>query len=49
MTYTKIAISGKICTGKSTLFNDLQKEIEMACLSNGKIFSRVCCKKTYDP
>lgn len=38
MTYTKIAISGKICSGKSTLFNDLQKKLKWPVFQTGKYF-----------
>ena len=45
MTYTKIAISGKICTGKSTLFNDLQKKLKWPIFQTGKYFREYVAKK----
>lgn len=45
MTYTKIAISGKICTGKSTLFNDLQKKLKWPVFQTGKYFREYVAKK----
>ena len=38
MTYTKIAISGKICSGKSTLFNDLEEKLKWPVFQTGKYF-----------
>ncbi|MBI4973767.1 AAA family ATPase [Candidatus Roizmanbacteria bacterium] len=45
MTYTKIAISGKICSGKSTLFNDLQKKLKWPVFQTGKYFREYVAKK----
>lgn len=45
MTYTKIAISGKICTGKSTLFNDLAKKLKCPVIQTGKYFREYVAKK----
>lgn len=36
--YTKITISGKICTGKSSVFRELQKKLEWPTFSSGAYF-----------
>jgi predicted cytidylate kinase len=36
--YSKITISGKICTGKSTVFRELQKKLEWPTFSSGTYF-----------
>lgn len=38
MRYTKITISGKICTGKTTLFQDLQKQLKWPTFSTSQFF-----------
>jgi len=38
MKYSKITISGKICTGKTTLFWDLQKKLNWPVFSTGQFF-----------
>lgn len=38
MKYSKITISGKICTGKSTLFNGLQKKLKWPIFITGQFF-----------
>jgi len=38
MKYSKITISGKICTGKTTLLKDLQKELNWPTFLTGKYF-----------
>src|SRR3989344_4254175 len=38
MKYSKITISGKICTGKTTLFCDLQKKLNWPTFSTGQFF-----------
>jgi len=38
MKYRKITISGKICTGKSTLFKDLRKTLHWTTISTSQIF-----------
>lgn len=38
MKYSKITISGKICTGKTTLFWDLQKKLEWPTFSTSQFF-----------
>ena len=45
MTYTKIAISCKICTGKSILFNALQKVLKWPVFQTGKYFREYVAKK----
>jgi len=36
--YTKVTISGKICTGKSSLFRELQKKLNWPTFSTGAYF-----------
>ena len=36
--YTKITISGKICTGKSTLFNNLSQHLKWPTFHTGQFF-----------
>ena len=36
--YTKITISGKICTGKSSVFRELQKKLNWPTFSTGAFF-----------
>lgn len=36
--YTKITISGKICTGKSSVFRELQKKLNWPTFSSGAYF-----------
>lgn len=36
--YTKITISGKICTGKSSVFRELQKKLKWPTFSTGAYF-----------
>jgi predicted cytidylate kinase len=38
MKYSKITISGKICTGKSTLFNSLKEKLKWPTFSSGQQF-----------
>lgn len=38
MRYNKITISGKICTGKSTLFRKLENELKWPTVETGKLF-----------
>jgi len=38
MTINKITISGKICTGKSTLLKSLQKELNWPVFMTGQLF-----------
>ncbi|TRZ51919.1 hypothetical protein D4R99_03675, partial [bacterium] len=38
MEYSKITISGKICTGKTTLLKDLQKELNWPIFMTGRLF-----------
>lgn len=38
MTINKITISGKICTGKTTLLKDLQKKLNWPIFMTGKLF-----------
>lgn len=38
MKYSKITISGKICTGKTTLLKSLQKELGWPIFMTGKLF-----------
>ncbi len=38
MHYSKITISGKICTGKSTLFNLLENKLRWPTIHTGQIF-----------
>lgn len=38
MRYSKITISGKICTGKSTLFQSLEKKLQWKTFHSGKFF-----------
>ncbi len=38
MVYTKITISGKICTGKSTLFQLLEQRLKWPTVHTGQIF-----------
>jgi len=38
MRYTKITISGKICTGKTTLFKGLQKKLKWPAFMTGQLF-----------
>lgn len=45
MRYAKIAISGKICSGKSTLFNDLAKKLKWPVFQTGKYFREYVAKK----
>ena len=45
MTYSKITISGKICTGKSTLFTDLEKKLNWPIFQAGKYFREYATKK----
>jgi predicted cytidylate kinase len=45
MIHTKITISGKICTGKSTLFNDLQKKLGWPVFQTGRYFREYVAKK----
>lgn len=40
MKYSKIAISGKICTGKTTLFYGLQKKLGWPVFSTGQYFRK---------
>lgn len=38
MKYSKVTISGKICTGKSTLFKKLKKKLNWPAVQTGQIF-----------
>ena len=38
MKYSKITISGKICTGKTTLLNNLKKKLKWPVFMTGKLF-----------
>ena len=38
MKYSKITISGKICTGKTTLLKSLQKELNWPIFMTGQLF-----------
>lgn len=38
LVYTKITISGKICTGKSSVFRELQKKLKWPTFSTGAYF-----------
>lgn len=44
--YTKITISGKICTGKSSVFRQLQKKLNWPTFSSGAYFREYA--KTHD-
>lgn len=46
MKYTKITVSGKVCTGKTTLFTVLQKKLCWLSFSTGNYF-RIRAKKKH--
>lgn len=48
MSYSKITISGKICTGKSTLIGRLQKILGWPVIHSGSIFRDIAKKKKLD-
>ncbi|MEK7177379.1 MAG: cytidylate kinase family protein [Patescibacteria group bacterium] len=44
----KITISGKICTGKTTLLKDLRKELDWPIFMTGKLFRDYVAKNKFD-
>ena len=46
MKYTKITISGKICTGKTTLYKSLQDKLKWSVFSTGQYFREYAKKHT---
>jgi predicted cytidylate kinase len=48
MKYTKITISGKICTGKSTLFKNLAKKLHWQTFHTGQFFRNYVKKHRLD-
>lgn len=48
MIFSKITISGKICTGKTTLLNDLQKKLNWPTFLTGKYFRNFVTKENLD-
>jgi cytidylate kinase len=48
MKYSKITISGKICTGKSSLFNALQNKLLWKTFSTGQYFREYAQKHKLD-
>jgi predicted cytidylate kinase len=44
MIFNKITISGKICTGKTTLLKDLEKELGWPVFMTGKLFREYVAK-----
>lgn len=47
MPINKITISGKICTGKSTLLKNLQKELNWPIFMTGKLFRNYVTKNKF--
>lgn len=47
MKYSKITISGKICTGKTTLLKNLQKELNWPVFMTGKLFRNYVTKNKF--
>src|SRR3990167_10497728 len=45
MKYNKISISGRICTGKSTLFGFLERELEWKIFSSSAYFRKYAKEK----
>lgn len=48
MTINKITISGKICTGKTTLLKSLEKELNWPIFMTGKLFRDYVAKNKFD-
>ncbi|VVA43684.1 conserved hypothetical protein [Candidatus Roizmanbacteria bacterium] len=48
MIFNKITISGKICTGKTTLLKDLEKELKWPVFMTGKLFREYVAKNKFD-
>ncbi len=48
MIFNKITISGKICTGKTTLLKDLQKKLNWPIFMTGKLFREYVEKNKLD-
>ncbi|MFA5770419.1 MAG: cytidylate kinase family protein [Patescibacteria group bacterium] len=48
MTINKITISGRICTGKTTLLKSLEKELNWPIFMTGKLFRDYVAKNKFD-
>jgi predicted cytidylate kinase len=48
MTYNKITISGKICTGKTTLLKNLENKLHWPVFMTGKLFREYVTKNKFD-